>query len=384
MFKFFKTKRQIHEPDEAQIKDLSHLEPFLQDKILNGSSCDEIENAFGKFGTLNNPIPVNGPMGLIKYLGKLRGKTGFGVFFSRFATMQSEITLNPIDGITVVCFDTSQMQVLYFDIYHPRRSNFVPEGFTLLPYDKKLKMDMPFGYGVLKKLKNFPNDIPREIDAYYGSSGVYGKHAQKLLDELYLPNIKLKAIPEDVRLVLKKMFQESKEKSAKFISESQEVKEVGTIIKDCILAEKEILKNRSSELFGFENGKLFEELMFVRFYIERFVFLTAYTDYRKVEKFAHPDVLRHIVDYLIDSYNINEFEAKKFLIERKKFYLKELDMLGSMKNPHPGKIFWALQNPGIEYIDHTLDNKFEENIFAAMILIEIITRVFDKYLKKAI
>jgi hypothetical protein len=49
-----------------------------REKIIGGTSVDEIPGAFGEFGlTLTNPIPVNGAIGEVVYLSLLRhaGKT---------------------------------------------------------------------------------------------------------------------------------------------------------------------------------------------------------------------------------------------------------------------------------------------------------------------
>ena len=80
MCRLFRKKNPVHEPIERQIEDVKKFYPMLADQILNGLNCDSIPGAKGAFGSINNPIPVNSAIGQIKYLGKLRGKTGRCIF----------------------------------------------------------------------------------------------------------------------------------------------------------------------------------------------------------------------------------------------------------------------------------------------------------------
>lgn len=183
MFSLFNRKKSIHEPLENQIADIKMLDYLIANKILSGLDCDKLPNSSGDFGTISNPIPVNGPLGEIKYLGKLRGMTGHAVFFHRIGSFVSSVTKDPLDLFELVCQDGTQWNELYFDIYHPRRSNLVPKDYKILPYDKKLKMDLPFAYGVNTFIDDFPYGLPLEIDAFYGSKGVYSKHTKKWLSQ---------------------------------------------------------------------------------------------------------------------------------------------------------------------------------------------------------
>lgn len=189
MFNIFKKKSSIHEPFERQMEDNKKLNLLIAKAVINGLSCDQIPNASGAFGSISNPIPVNGALGEIKYLGKLRGKTGHAVFFHRIGSTKSQVTENPVDVFEIVCQDATQWNKLYFDPYHPRRSNLAPKGYVLTPYDEKLKMDLPFAYGVTSFLENFPYDLPNEIDNFYNSSsGVFSKHAKKWLEKYTFHN----------------------------------------------------------------------------------------------------------------------------------------------------------------------------------------------------
>ncbi len=102
MFGLFNKKKSFHESLENQISDVKQLDPLIANIILKGLSCDKLPNATGKFGSITNPIPVNGPMGEIKYLGKLRGKTGHAVFFHRIGSTITPISEHPIDEFELV------------------------------------------------------------------------------------------------------------------------------------------------------------------------------------------------------------------------------------------------------------------------------------------
>ena len=187
--RLFKKKRKpqsidsIHEPIEQQIADVKKLDPFIASIILQGESCDCLKGATGPFGSISNPIPVNGAIGEIKYLGKLRGKTGHAVFFHRICSLDSEIANHRIDKFELVCMDGTQWNNLYFDIYHPRRSNLVPDGYILTPYNNDLKMDIPYAYGTNEFVGNFPYDLPKKLEELYGLKSAFSKHAKKWLDQ---------------------------------------------------------------------------------------------------------------------------------------------------------------------------------------------------------
>lgn len=174
MFGIFK-KASIHEPVEKQREEAlnSVTTPFrstLGRQFLNGLDCDQLPTGKGIFGSLDNPIPVNGAIGEIKYLVKLRGTTGEAVMFHRIGSMGSNTVENPVDCYEVVCMDGTQWNRLYFDCYHPRRSNIAPPGYTLVPFNKSLGMDIPYGFGCNEMVSNFPYDLPDAIIAIYGES----------------------------------------------------------------------------------------------------------------------------------------------------------------------------------------------------------------------
>ena len=121
-------------------------------------------------------------MGEIKYLAKLRGKTGHAVFFHRIGSSDSSATENSIDLYEVVCLDGTQWGKLYFDMYHPRRSNHAPQGYTLMPFNKGLGMDLPLGYGINGMVGNFPYELPGLLSQAYGNQALE-RHAREWLSK---------------------------------------------------------------------------------------------------------------------------------------------------------------------------------------------------------
>ncbi len=182
MFNFF--KKQIHEPLANQRADIDQYPPEFARLVANGVDCDSVPGASGPLGSLSNPIPVNGALGEIKYLGKLLGRSGFAVFFHRIGSTSSHVCEHSIDIYQTVCMDASQWATFHFDMYHPRRSNLAPDGFTLMPFDRGLKMDLPIAYGVNELVSDFPYGLPDAIVKLYGEhpGATFARHAQEKLD----------------------------------------------------------------------------------------------------------------------------------------------------------------------------------------------------------
>ena len=83
MFGIFGGKQPIHESIKIQRREiLDSYPPAMAQVLLDGEDCDQIANGFGPLGSQNNPIPVNGPMGEIKYLAKLCTRSGSRIFFT--------------------------------------------------------------------------------------------------------------------------------------------------------------------------------------------------------------------------------------------------------------------------------------------------------------
>lgn len=99
----------------------------LQKSLAQGGVIDALPNAKGAFGrTLENPIPVNGPLGEITYLSRLvTAGTGQRVGFHRLGSMKS------IDVYEVVSTDGASWDILFFNYYHAGKSKKAPDGYNL-------------------------------------------------------------------------------------------------------------------------------------------------------------------------------------------------------------------------------------------------------------
>lgn len=366
MFGLFNKKNPIHEPLELQISDVKKLNPLLANKVLQGLSCDKLPNATGEFGSITNPIPVNGQLGEIKYLGKLRGKTGHAVFFHRIGSTIAPISKNPIDIFELVCHDATQWNKLYLDPYHPRRSNFSPEGYRLMPYEKKLKMDLPFAYGITALVANFPFDLPKELDEFYGGTGAFSRHAKKWIEQYSFK----RPVNEQIN---------QNQERQKPINSSDDIDNysfITEILNDSLKIEKEILTNHKDKLMGYSNPKLFDSKYNRMFLIERFIFLRAYLEWENNNLLNTEDMYRYVAAIATKVYQITHQQAYQFMDKRQKLYLTELEMLKEFKHPHPGKIIWCLQNPTNSDISHEMTSCFENNIVAGLFLLNAIVDTF--------
>jgi hypothetical protein len=138
--------------DEAQQN--AQLPVQLRVVIEGGASVDEVPHGIGLFGlSPTNPIPVNGPMGELTYLSNLATAAGQRVVFHRLGSVKD------IDVFEVMSFNGSDWALLYFSLYHPRKSKKAPPGFQLL----SAKQYEPFIFGINQFAKSFPYDIESHI-----------------------------------------------------------------------------------------------------------------------------------------------------------------------------------------------------------------------------
>jgi hypothetical protein len=91
---------------------------FLREGNFDESIAENIN--FGLFPAL--PIPVNGPLGEITYLSKLKTKaTGSRIFFHRLGSIKQEPFGN-LDVYECVSWDGAVWDILYFDCYHAKKN----------------------------------------------------------------------------------------------------------------------------------------------------------------------------------------------------------------------------------------------------------------------
>lgn len=168
MFLFFKPK--IHEPESDQLAEVSNSP--LGVICASGLNCDQLPNAQGLFGTsYNNPIPVNGSVGTFKYLNKLHASTG-AIYYHRLGSLHVDVSDKLIDAYEIVTWSGDFWDILFFDIYHPRRSNNAPKHYTLRSYKTNPLGDIPFGFGADLFCPNFPYDLPLAVERVTGMAAL--------------------------------------------------------------------------------------------------------------------------------------------------------------------------------------------------------------------
>ena len=169
-FNLFK-KKFIDESLEDQKKDLENRNPFLDSLAINGKSCDSLFNNKQDFGHVaSNPIPVNGVIGGIKYLNRLRCRCGAGLMYHRLGSIEISETESPIDMYESVCINGKHWDVLFLNIYHPRRSTWLPNGYKFSKFHPIFSTS-PIGYGTSKYDKDFPFGLSKYIKIHLGSFG---------------------------------------------------------------------------------------------------------------------------------------------------------------------------------------------------------------------
>ncbi len=143
------------EDDNEQNKTLPEI---VRSSVVDGLSCDELPGAIGEFGRAStNPIPVNGPLGEVVYLSRLRTGAGSPVMFHRLGSQEGLTGF--VDAYEVLSLDGSLREKLYLSMYHPRKSRKVPRGFT---YAARLDAEN-FTYGVSHRVSRFPEKLDAHI-----------------------------------------------------------------------------------------------------------------------------------------------------------------------------------------------------------------------------
>lgn len=174
MFNFFK-KQFKDESLEDQRKDLERFPRDLSAESLNGLDCDRLPDATGEFGRIEtNPIPVNGPMGEMKYLNRLRTSDG-GLIFHRLGSIGS------IDAYEVVSLGGKIWDILYLDMYHPRRSKHLPSGYSFSKFHEVFSR-IPIGYGATSFDQEFPFGLSKIIEEKIGDT--LGIRIAKMYEEI--------------------------------------------------------------------------------------------------------------------------------------------------------------------------------------------------------
>lgn len=141
----FSKINKILDDEEFQIE---MLPDPVQALIRSKAPCDEKAGGTGDFGmSAGNPIPVNGPIGELAYLSKLRTKSGECLFFHRIGAVGA------IDVFEAVSMSGSEWFIFFLDMYYPQRSRKAPAGLSISPEPSQFS-------GFTQHCRDFPRDFP--------------------------------------------------------------------------------------------------------------------------------------------------------------------------------------------------------------------------------
>ena len=137
----------IHRIIDDEKYQLEFLDPTMKAILEAKPAYDRAPDGTGPFGfTETNPIPVNGPIGQLAYLSRLETQSGQRILFHRLGA------INTVDVFEAVTFDGREWFIFFLDLYHPRRSRLVPEGFHVTKRTPQFS-------GFQNYCKNFPYDF---------------------------------------------------------------------------------------------------------------------------------------------------------------------------------------------------------------------------------
>ncbi len=150
--------RAILERDDLQIET---DDPPLREQVAKGAAVDRIPGAKGEFGRdQDNPIPVNGEMGVLVYLSLLRTRdAGRRLYYHCLKMKWFGATQRLVGVYETVSTDGRVWDILYLSILHPKKTRLAPDGYTLAePSDLQDVL-----YGVNWRNEDFPQDMDKVI-----------------------------------------------------------------------------------------------------------------------------------------------------------------------------------------------------------------------------
>jgi len=129
-------------------------DPMIKDQIVGGLDVDQLPHAIGEFGRSGeNPIPVNGVLGELLYLSLLKTENeNRQLLFHRLGSVDT------LDVYETVSIDGSKWDILFFSLYHPRKSRIAPTGYTISEPRSQI-----FLYGTNRRVDDFPHGLHQAI-----------------------------------------------------------------------------------------------------------------------------------------------------------------------------------------------------------------------------
>ena len=148
--KIFEKIARVMEDEEFQN---SMYSLSIKNQIVSGPDLDKLPDGVGEFGrSEGNPIPVNGPIGELVYLSNLRTKDGQRLLYHRLGSVGS------IDIYETVSIDGSMWDILFFSMYHPRKSRIVPSAYSIANARERSLL-----YGTNRRVNSFPYGLQDAI-----------------------------------------------------------------------------------------------------------------------------------------------------------------------------------------------------------------------------
>ena len=128
------------------------LAPEVAVRVAEGDGVEQLNGATGEFGfDPQNPIPVNGPLGAITYLSRLKTVLGERLLFQRIG---GDLDVQAYEAVT---YSGDDWFILFLDIYHPRKSTLLPVGF-------ELSGDVALFSGFVDASSDFPKDYTHRVN----------------------------------------------------------------------------------------------------------------------------------------------------------------------------------------------------------------------------
>jgi len=163
----------LKNPDESKVEQLAELSrehPVLMKLASEGTDCDVLPHAKGDFGFVpTNPIPVNGTVGEMKYLARLRCSDLAGLMFHRLETIDIKDIEGSVDIFEAVCTQGKHWSIFCLHMFHPRRSHMSPKGYSFSEYHPTFSK-VGAAWGTTQHDKSFPFGLGMFIQARFGTA----------------------------------------------------------------------------------------------------------------------------------------------------------------------------------------------------------------------
>ena len=160
----------LDEPLDKQLADYNNYIGKLSifGDVAKEMGCDAIPGGQGEFGSVNNPVPVNGVVGEFAYLNRLRARSGVGFMFHRLGSCSSPATSHSVDIYSLVSVDAKEWYTVHLCPYYPRRSVQAPYGLSLQKWgdlDEPVRLMIKFPmWGTNHMVSDFPYGLPDEVE----------------------------------------------------------------------------------------------------------------------------------------------------------------------------------------------------------------------------